>query len=78
MKKFLIFAGDHYYLNGGWDDFEGSEDTIEDCLSRILEIECDWWHIVDSSTQSIIKRESDATGWKIRTMDRKKKKSISE
>lgn len=52
MKRYLLFAGDIYYPGGGWDDFIGSFDTIEECQafgkdpSRGL----DWYQIVDTTT----------------------------
>ena len=48
MKRFLIFAGDLHYPTGGWYDFEGDFDTLEDAKTALLNINCDWWHIVDT------------------------------
>lgn len=31
MKRYLIFAGRHYYPSGGIDDLIADCDTIEDC-----------------------------------------------
>jgi hypothetical protein len=46
--RYLLFAGCQYYPSGGWDDFKGSFDTIDEAKEqiKILDIE-DWWHIVD-------------------------------
>ncbi len=29
MKRYLLFGGDIYYPNGGWDDFVADGDTVE-------------------------------------------------
>ena len=41
---YLVFAGDWYYPDGGWEDFVGSADTLE--KARALLTKCDWYHIV--------------------------------
>jgi hypothetical protein len=48
MKRFLLFAGDNYYPEGGWDDFINSFDTLEE-VELNLGV-CDWFHVVDSTT----------------------------
>lgn len=50
MKRYLLFAGSHYYPSGGWDDFKDSFDTIETALSVAVNYELDWYHIVDTTT----------------------------
>jgi len=63
MKRYLLFAGDSYYPHGGWSDFKGSFDALEESK---LEENCSrvslnrdgsdsgerwkwsWGHIVDS------------------------------
>ena len=30
MKRFLAFSCEQYYPGGGWNDFEGSFDTLEE------------------------------------------------
>jgi hypothetical protein len=30
VKQFLLFAGDAYYPNSGWDDLRGNYDTLEE------------------------------------------------
>lgn len=52
MKRYLLFAGNYFYPLGGWNDFVGDYDTIEEALQYAVK---EWWHIVDSHTKSIIK-----------------------
>lgn len=54
MKRYLLFAGDTYYPNGGWYDYLGSFDTTEDCLRHIAGTPWDWWHIYDTKEQLIV------------------------
>jgi hypothetical protein len=54
MKRFLLFSGDDFYPNGGWDDFSGDFDTVEAARTAAPETddiyEPKWWHIVDLTT----------------------------
>ena len=55
LKRYLLFAGDHYYPAGGWDDFAGSFDSIEMAIVEGLDLlkqtpGADWAHVVDSET----------------------------
>lgn len=54
MKRYLLFAGDNYYPSGGWSDFIGSFDTVEQALARQCDIRRDWYHVVDTSTMTMI------------------------
>ena len=56
MKRFLIFAGDTYYPIGGWKDFRGSADTIDEAADMVYKIDgmVDWFHVVDSQTGRVI------------------------
>jgi hypothetical protein len=56
MKKYLLFLGDCYYPGGGWNDFKGSFDTIEEAWAAVPP-DTDWWHIVDSETASEVERD---------------------
>lgn len=55
MKRFYVFGGCDYYPNGGWDDFKGDFDNLEDAYKRLGSFYYDWFHIVDSHTGQIIK-----------------------
>jgi hypothetical protein len=49
MKRYMLFAGDDYYPAGGWDDFIGSFDSVEDAMASFPRDRYDWWHIVDAT-----------------------------
>lgn len=55
---YLIFAGDNYYPRGGFGDFIGRADTLEDAMAAARAGgeygSFDWWHIVDSRTMQIV------------------------
>jgi hypothetical protein len=51
MKRYLLFTGNQYYPSGGWSDFKGSFDTVEEAL---IETRGDWWHIVDSEIGTVV------------------------
>lgn len=54
MNRYLLFYGYQYYPDGGWNDFEGDYDTIEDAMDDIelakIEEDADWYHIIDIET----------------------------
>lgn len=58
---FLIFAGDTYYANGGWNDFYSSAETIEEAqyIYNSIKNKYDWVHVVDMWTKHILIRSSD-------------------
>jgi hypothetical protein len=47
MKRFLVFAGSQKSPRGGWLDFKGSFDTLEDVLKASTNGDLgglpDWW-----------------------------------
>jgi hypothetical protein len=52
VKRFLFFANDTYYPCGGWGDFQGAFDTLEEAKAAVDDCaKCsrgpDWWEIVD-------------------------------
>ena len=55
MKRYLLFSGYYYYPEGGWEDFRGSFDTIEEAMYFLLEKKGtgdgywykDWFQVVD-------------------------------
>lgn len=49
LKRFLVFAYDSYYPNGGWNDFKGSFDTLNEAQSFDVS-QYDYTHIVDTQT----------------------------
>lgn len=50
-KRFLVFTGDYYYPAGGWEDLQGSYDTIEEAVTALNQIlSNDWSYIIDLET----------------------------
>lgn len=56
MKQFLVFAGSNFYPNGGWSDYKGDFDSIENALRYLVKShsEWEWYQIVNSETKEII------------------------
>ena len=54
--RYLLFAGDAYYPQGGWWDFVGAFGSVEKAKEAKGGVRraYDWAHIVDSQDQSII------------------------
>jgi len=53
MKRYWLFAGDNYYPDGGWNDFVGTFDAVQDAMKheKITDKNVGsgrWFHIVDS------------------------------
>ena len=52
MKRFLVFSGLYHYQMGGFDDFDGSFDTLEEAklyLEEKLDPHHGWADIVDTN-----------------------------
>ncbi len=54
MKRFLLFGSDMYYPAGGWDDFVGDFDTLEQANAFGRNAAKDWVHIVDTAQLEIV------------------------
>jgi hypothetical protein len=68
MKPYLVFAGDVYYPLGGFDDFKGSFDTLEEAQAAIPEDDFTWGHIVHEGAIVLKYREGkkqvlNENGW---------------
>jgi hypothetical protein len=59
MKRYFLFGGEIHYPRGGWRDFVGSYDSMEEAMARARSTDergvglshCNfWWHIIDSTT----------------------------
>lgn len=50
MKRYAMFAYDVYYPSGGWGDFKGSYDTIEEAETAGKNSGCDNFDVVDLTT----------------------------
>ena len=55
----LLFAGSHYYPEGGCNDLKGVYDTLKEAkkegyrvitVSNYTDDACDWYNIMDGST----------------------------
>ena len=46
---FLLFGGNAYYPNGGWHDFKGVFDTVEDAMEED-DAYWDFMHVIDAET----------------------------
>jgi hypothetical protein len=57
MNRYLLFAGSRYYPSGGFRDFIGSFDTIEDAESHgsSERFDYDLWQVVDLSIGQVVK-----------------------
>lgn len=58
MKQYLLFAYAGYYPSGGWHDFCGDFDTIEDALLHLVDMDryyAEFWHIIDSNDMKCVK-----------------------
>jgi hypothetical protein len=68
-KRFILFVGEQYYPRGGWLDFHGEFDSIEEAQSNVdnhpqfrylpedtWECDIDWAHILDTTTNKIVWR----------------------
>ena len=55
MKRYLVFAGDTYYPNGGWDDIYGAYETSDEAVAAADEAhdQYDWVQVIDIETASL-------------------------
>ena len=64
---YLVFAGDHYYPSGGWDDLVGIYNALDEAQAaanygwhdRHMEGEVDhygWYQIVDLDNKEVVER----------------------
>ena len=54
MKRYLLFSGDEFYPCGGWNDFQGEYDTVEEAKEIAEKQGDDWWQIVNFAAREII------------------------
>ena len=60
MKRYMLFAGDHYYPSGGMNDYRGDYDTLEMAIRSTGR--CDWWHVYDTKNQDTVTGDSCGYG----------------
>jgi hypothetical protein len=57
MKRYMLFAGDSYYAEGGAGDFKDDFFELENAIRAgklALENRCDWWHVFDTENRKIV------------------------
>ena len=62
MKQYLVFAGSDYYPSGGWKDFKGSFDSIDEAKKFLNTKELrsyDWFEIVDTIKMEVVETDID-------------------
>ena len=72
MKRFALFAGSNYYPSGGWADFEGSFDSVEEAQKFVFSHDdehrarygtpfplYDWAQAVDLTDGTVTKLENE-------------------
>jgi hypothetical protein len=52
---YLLFAGEHHYPSGGWEDFRGAYAELADAVEAAASSACDWWHVADAATHVVVK-----------------------
>lgn len=76
--RYLLFAGETYYPQGGWEDYQRDFATVEEAIKFVDDAHAldkakeyidqdgwDWAHIVDRETSRIIRAWwSQTNGWK--------------
>jgi len=59
MKKFLLFGNAEDEKLGGWGDFAGDFESLDEAQSRgvkcLQDGEWDWWQVVDTRLQLVVK-----------------------
>lgn len=63
MKRYLLFAGATFYPSGGFADFAGDFDTVEEALLKVAGDRgeyFDWHHVVDTETWKYVEGEGRA------------------
>ena len=54
MKRYLLFSGDNYYPGGGWNDFKGAFNTVEEAVQHGDKLGYDWYQVVHLTTLEIV------------------------
>lgn len=54
MRRYFLFGGDRFYPLGGFYDFQGDYDTVEEAVKRGNSRGWDWWHIWDSKKKELV------------------------
>lgn len=57
MKRYMLFAGEACYPDGGWQDFVGDSDAVEtlkELCKNHLDRDLAWAHIVDCEAAEVV------------------------
>ena len=60
LEKFALFAGQNYYPGGGWEDFVGMYESLEEAREAFYKsgkdsvIPYEWGHVVDLENQVVV------------------------
>lgn len=72
MKRYALFAGNQYYPAGGWSDYRGAFDTMDEAREKARAYNTDqsdaypadsasgeweWWQIVDLNQGEVVEPE---------------------
>ena len=60
--QYALFAGDHYYPLGGWDDYVDTFETIAEARAGVAPT-ADWAHVVDLSICERVSTFARGIGW---------------
>jgi hypothetical protein len=57
VKRYVVFRCESYYAGGGWSDFKGSADILEEAITMArdgFDEAYEWWHVVDLADGSVV------------------------
>lgn len=59
MKRYMAFGGQNDLPLGGFDDFQGLFDSVEDAVRHLTreELRRDWWQVVDTTEWRVVLTE---------------------
>lgn len=57
IRRYLVFSGHRWYPDGGWSDFRGSFDTVEEAERAVPTGDSNdgWAHIVDTEAAGVVR-----------------------
>lgn len=54
MKRYALFTFETYYPLGGWNDFKGTFDTVEEAVTAANQRRRELYQIVDLTTGKVV------------------------
>ena len=48
LKRYIVFAGDHYYPSGGISDYSADFDSMGEALGYMHQLGSEWAHVFDT------------------------------